>query len=63
MDVLQKLDRTEVVNQVVELRDLTLDQLAMDGEAALIVARFTRTGDEESKPLRVAAFQSYIDVD
>jgi hypothetical protein len=45
-----------------QLQDLTLDQLAVSPEAADIVARLTRTGDDRagSEPIRVAAFNSFI---
>ncbi|WP_242884419.1 hypothetical protein [Actinomadura litoris] len=46
-----------------DLHDLTLDELASDGEAARIVARLTRTDVPEregSDPVRVAAFNSFI---
>lgn len=42
------------------LRDLTLDELAASSEAAGIVARLTRKDSEESEPVRVAAFNSFI---
>ena len=47
----------------IPLADLSLDALAKDPEALDIVARFTRQQGEDVKPLKVAAFQSYIDVD
>lgn len=46
-----------------DLRALALDELATDGEAALLAARLTRvngSADEGSDPVRVAAFNSYI---
>lgn len=46
---------------VTKLADLTLDELAADEEAERLVARLTGSG--QRKPLRVAAFQSHIDVE
>jgi hypothetical protein len=42
------------------LRSLPPQELAADPEAARLVARLLRKGGKTAKPVRVAAFNSYI---
>lgn len=42
------------------LRNLPPHELATDPEAARLVARLLRKGTKAAKPVRVAAFNSYI---
>lgn len=49
--------------EVADLRDLSLDELGLDEQAARIAARLTRSekpDGEGSEPVRVAAFNSFI---
>lgn len=48
---------------ILALRDMSFEELAEDPDAVALVARLTRDSDTQTKSLKVAAFQSYIDVD
>jgi hypothetical protein len=50
----------EEADGLTDLQGLTLDELAASDDAAGIVARLTRKDSEESEPVRVAAFNSFI---
>jgi len=54
------LEDTEVPGATARLHSLPAEELAADREAARIVARLIRKDGEESEPVRVAAFNSYI---
>ncbi|GAA1546685.1 hypothetical protein GCM10009678_31640 [Actinomadura kijaniata] len=54
------MDAPEAPTRLIELSDLTLDELALDDGAARIAARFARMDVEDSDPVRVAAFNSFI---
>lgn len=53
-------EAAEVPEATARLRVMAPEDLAADGDAARIVARLLRKGSEESEPVRVAAFTSYI---
>lgn len=56
MDVREEADASEFSG----LRELSLDELAADEEAARIVARLARMDAREPEPVPVAAFNSFI---
>lgn len=60
MNIPVKMDAPEAPTRLIELSDLTLDELALDDGAARIAARFARMDVEDSDPVRVAAFNSFI---
>jgi hypothetical protein len=60
MNILEEADTPGTPDALAKLRKLTLDELATDSEASRIVARLTRKDSNQSEPVRVAAFNSFI---
>jgi hypothetical protein len=60
MNIIDETDASEASEGLSGLQDLTLAELAGNNEAAHIVARLTRKEGDESEPVLVAAFNSYI---
>lgn len=54
------LDEADTSDSLADLHNLALDELAEDREAGRIVGRLTRKDTDESEPVRVAAFNSFI---
>jgi hypothetical protein len=54
------VEAKEIPGATARIRSLPPEVLAVDGEAARLVARLTRKGAKESEPVRVAAFNSFI---